>query len=160
MRKLMMFGVAMVALSGAAAADDYKRAVLSDSEQRKAFTEELTDAKTLTTADCGSTYALDGTGFNVTLPANTVDGCEFEFIVDDLSTTGSYVILNKDADNDIYGRLFYNGGATVSNATDTITFVSGSGVIGDSVKLRYVGDKIHGIAFSSASGALTFTAAQ
>lgn len=161
MRKLMMMGVAMVALSGVAQADDYKRAVLSDSEQRKEFSDVLTAAKAVNTRDCGTTFALNASaGLNATLPPVGSAGCKLKFVVNTVSSTGQYVVLNNDADNDINGILVDAGGTAGFSARDTITFVSANSSLGDTLILESDGTYWQGIAFTSADGGMTFTAAQ
>lgn len=119
----------------------------------------------LTTAECGKTLTLShATEFVTTLPAPTL-GCKFSFIVANAPESADYTIVTADGLETISGVAFDMTGAAVSAgagtaAADTISFVQAKAVISDRVDLFSDGIGWHGLGFSSASGAITYTSAQ
>lgn len=118
----------------------------------------------LTTAECGKTMTLaHATEFVTTLPAPTA-GCEFGFIVGLAPSGANYTIVTTGSET-IKGVAFDMTGGAVSAgagtaAADTITLVGGTALAGDRVNLFSDGTSWHGLAFSSSSGAITYTSAQ
>lgn len=119
----------------------------------------------LTSAECGKKMTLaHATEFVTTLPAPSL-GCEFTFIVGAAPSGASYTIKTSDNLETISGIAYDMTGGAVSAgagtaAADTITLVNGTALVADRVNLWSDGSRWHGIAFSSASGAITFTSAQ
>lgn len=98
----------------------------------------LTAAKTLTVEDSGKLITL-GTagGFAVTLPAVAdSEGVNFKFVVK-VSPTTAYTVVTASSENVIHGNVVSSGGGatTVAAASDTITFVASTAIIGDTVEL-------------------------
>lgn len=130
-----------------------------------ANTENTTATNVLTTAECGKNFYLNSaTEFVTTLPAPT-SGCGFKFYVDAAPSGASYTIVTSDNLETIKGIAFDMTGGAVSAgagtaAADTISFVASTALEADYVELLSNGNTWHAVAFSSASGAITFTSAQ
>lgn len=127
--------------------------------------EVTTETNVLSATECGKTMTLSATTeFVTTLPAVSL-GCEFTFIVGAAPSGASYTILTADNLETIKGVAYdMTGGAVAAGAgtaaADTITLVNGTALAGDRVSLWSDGTSWHGIAFSSSSGAITYTSAQ
>lgn len=123
----------------------------------------LTAASTLTASQSGKLFTL-GTagGFTTTLPAPQA-GLEYEFVVKVAPTT-AYIIVTKGSSNVIYGTIA-SGDMNAANdtsaaqASDTITFVANTAVIGDSVRLISDGTNWYAKGFTTAYNGITFTQA-
>ena len=125
--------------------------------------EDVTAANVLTTAECGKTMTLNSaTEFSTTLPAPT-GGCEFSFIISAAPVGANYTIITTGAET-ITGAAFDGSGGVVAAgagtaAADTISFIASTAIASDKLNLFSDGTSWHGIAFSSASGAITYTSA-
>lgn len=125
--------------------------------------EIVTEANTITTAECGETFFLnDETEFASTLPAPT-QGCKFDFIVTGAPSGASYTVVTTGAET-IKALGFESetdtgdDGPTTAGA-DTITFVDGVAAAGDRLNLVSDGTNWLGITFTSSDGGITFSSA-
>lgn len=92
--------------------------------------ESMIAATTLTAADNGQTYLLDGdTGFGITLPSATIKGLRFKFITGAAFTT-DYVITADPAAS-LEGCIIEAGAVQDVAAASTITLEDGTENIGD-----------------------------
>lgn len=123
-------------------------------------TEDLTEASTLTTADCGKTLLLNAaTEFATTLPSPAA-GCKLHFIVKAAPASASYTVVTASSANILIGginELEVDTGddGAYDNNGDTITFVDGVAVVGDYVEMISDGTSwyLHGQA--NADGGIT-----
>lgn len=118
--------------------------------KEKAFA--TTTAGLLVSADSGSTVYFSTTGGTTTLPAVTVDGAIFRFVVAGaLNTTNdNLVILSAEGDN-IEGTLIVNGAVVDCAGEDSVEFVTDGENVGDFFELRSDGANW----FIGASGGLS-----
>ena len=120
----------------------------------------LTAAKTLTSADSGTTYVLNlAGGFTVTLPAIAA-GLYFKFFVKTAPTT-AYIIAAAGADADLMTGTIVTAatGATDTETTlgaDDIRFIANVAVIGDSVDLWSDGTAWYARGYCSVATGITF----
>jgi hypothetical protein len=99
---------------------------------------ELTEASTLTVADSGKVFMLNATSeFATTLPAPSNIGWEGTFIVKAAPSGASYTVVAPSGA--VLGSVSAGAADDVADTSDgsdtTITFVDGSAVAGDYVKL-------------------------
>ena len=90
----------------------------------------LTAATTLTKADNGMTFLLDGgTGFGITLPTATIKGIRLKFITG--STFGTDYVITADPTASLEGCIIEAGAVQDVAAASTITLEDGTENIGD-----------------------------
>jgi hypothetical protein len=100
--------------------------------------ESLTVAQTLTAAQAGKTYLLDGgTGLAITLPSAATKGLYFKFIVTAAFST-DYVFTATPADS-FEGCVIEAGAVQDVDAADTITLEDGVENIGDFIEFFSTG---------------------
>jgi hypothetical protein len=122
----------------------------------------LTAVTTLSEADSGKTIFLNSTTeFAVTLP-KVKAGLNFNFIVKAAPSGASYTIVSQ-TQNAMYGQIYTTD---VNSGTDadfniiagqTLTFVDGVAVVGDSAKLISDGTYWYVKAFTSVYNGMTIT---
>jgi hypothetical protein len=127
--------------------------------------EVVTAANVITAAECGSIYFLDADSeFQSTLPAmSTVTaGCWFEFYVEDAPLGASYTILTGNSEDLLVGGVVERETDTGNDgpydaSADTITFVDGTAVEGDMVRIVASGNYWYVTGVSNADGGITIT---
>lgn len=123
---------------------------------------ELTAASTLTEADNGLTFYLNSTTeFATTLPSPFL-GAEYTFIVKTAPSGASYTVVTGSSANIIKGIAFNGEAAGVGDsgsADDTISFVDGQALAGDTVVLSSDGTSWFARAFCKVAAGITFTQA-
>ena len=97
--------------------------------------ETLTAATTLTAADSGKTYLINGTGYTVTLPAPHA-GFSVKFIVAAAFSTDCVVQTPADNRDILNGGVIVNGAIVESDATDRVTFEDDAESIGDYIEIH------------------------
>lgn len=121
----------------------------------------LTAAHTITAAENGTTFYLDSaTEFAVTLPKPLL-GLHYKIIVAAAPSGADYTVVTNGGDNIIEGGAVSAAAATPAGAPaadeDTITFVDGTSLAGDSVELWADGTNWYVKGLMSANGGITFT---
>jgi len=128
--------------------------------------ETVTATNILTNAECGKVMFLNSeTEFQTTLPAvSTVSaGCEFEFYIAGAPSGASYTILTGNSDEDVLiGGIVERETDTGDDgpydaSADTITFVDGTSVVGDTVRMVSDGSYFYVTGVSNADGGVTIT---
>ena len=126
--------------------------------------EDLTEASTLTTSDCGKTLLLNSaTEFATTLPTPT-SGCKLKFIVKAAPASASYTVVTASSGNVIIGGINEletdtgDDGPYDDNA-DTITFADGVAVVGDEVEMNSDGTSWYINGQAKADGGITLSTA-
>lgn len=123
---------------------------------------ELTAATTLTHEDNGMTFFLNSTTeFATTLPSPFL-GANFRFIVKTAPSGASYTVVTGSSANIIKGMQNPAAAAAAGDtgtADDTISFVDGQAVAGDTVELWSDGTSWFAQAFSRVAAGITFTQA-
>tara|TARA_R110002124_G_scaffold283449_2_gene459508 strand:- start:27348 stop:27782 length:435 start_codon:yes stop_codon:yes gene_type:complete len=121
-----------------------------------AYTEDITEAKTLLGSDSGKVFSLNAAaGVAITLPAVQA-GLNYRIITGaDFATTDFTIVAATEV---IQGIITVNGAPVRADDSSVISFVASAGVKGDYVDI--VSDGINwyvsGAGFSA--GAITFTA--
>ena len=121
----------------------------------------LTAASTLTAAQSGTTFFLSATTeFATTLPAPAA-GLVYTFIVGAAPSGANYTVVTASSANIIKGQAYPASGdaGDTGTADDTISFVSGSSVAGDTVTLVSDGTSWFAKAFCAVAAGVTFTQA-
>jgi hypothetical protein len=126
-------------------------------------TTELTAASTLTAAQSGTTLFLNSaTEFATTLPLPAA-GLMYTFIVKAAPSGASYTIVTSSSANIIKGVQVTaedaGGSGDSGTADDTITFVDGQAVAGDTVTVISDGTNWFAYAVTKLVAGLTFTQA-
>ena len=124
-------------------------------------TTTLTAASTLTAAQSGTTLVLSAaTEFATTLPAPAAGLC-YTFIVGAAPSGANYTIVTASSANIIKGQAYPASGdaGDTGTADDTISFVSGSSVAGDTVTVFSDGTSWFAKAFCAVAAGVTFTQA-
>ncbi len=126
-------------------------------------TTELTAASTLTAEQSGSTFFLNSaTEFATTLPLPAA-GLVYTFIVKAAPSGASYTIVTSASANIIKGMQVTaedaGGSGDSGTADDTITFVDGQAVAGDTVTVISDGTNWFAYAMTKLVAGLTFTQA-
>jgi hypothetical protein len=126
-------------------------------------TTELTAASTLTAEQSGSTFFLNSaTEFATTLPLPAA-GLMYTFIVKAAPSGASYTIVTSASANIIKGVQVTaedaGGSGDSGTADDTITFVDGQAVAGDTVTVISDGTNWFAYAVTKLVAGLTFTQA-
>ena len=124
-------------------------------------TTTLTAASTLTAAQSGTTLVLSSaTEFATTLPAPAA-GLVYTFIVGAAPSGANYTIVTASSANIIKGQAYPASGdaGDTGTADDTISFVSGSSVAGDTVTVFSDGTSWFAKAFCAVAAGVTFTQA-
>lgn len=124
-------------------------------------TTTLTAASTLTAAQSGTTLVLSSaTEFATTLPAPAA-GLVYTFIVGAAPSGANYTIVTASSANIIKGQAYPASGdaGDTGTADDTISFVSGSSVAGDTVTVFSDGTSWFAKAFCAVAAGVTFTTA-
>ena len=126
-------------------------------------TTELTAASTLTAAQSGTTLFLNSaTEFATTLPLPAA-GLMYTFIVKAAPSGASYTIVTSGSANIIKGVQVTaqdaGGSGDSGTADDTITFVDGQAVAGDTVTVISDGTNWFAYAVTKLVAGLTFTQA-
>lgn len=116
----------------------------------------ITGATTLTLADAGGIFEIDqDAAFDIALPdPSSGPGCRYTFVITDagsnavtISTTGSSTFVGTIA-NDVTSVLPATG--------STLTFVSGTAAVGDTIEAVSISTTLYLIrAISSAAGGIT-----
>jgi hypothetical protein len=121
----------------------------------------LTAASTLTAAQSGTTLVLSSaTEFATTLPAPAA-GLVYTFIVGAAPSGANYTVVTASSANIIKGQAYPASGdaGDTGTADDTISFVSGSSVAGDTVTVFSDGTSWFAKAFCAVAAGVTFTQA-
>jgi hypothetical protein len=117
---------------------------------------------TLTSADSGATIFLShATEFAVTLPALAA-GLHFKFIVANAPESADYTVVTASAANNLLGQVYCSAGTDEDSETsgaDTLSFVGGTSVLGDSADFFCDGTNWFVRAFCNATGGITITTA-
>ena len=118
----------------------------------------VTEAATLTIADSGKTFILDGVaGAQIDLPAVAgAAGFYAKFIVGDAIATTNWTIVA--ATNVIYGSALVDDSHVAAVTENTISFVVATATLGDFAELECDGTNWYVNGSAVASGAITFTA--
>lgn len=128
----------------------------------KQLTEVVTSANVITAAETGSVFFLNAAAeFASTLPAPAA-GLHFTFIVTGAPSGANYTITTNNSDNIILGQVHSSTGGNADSETsgaDTINFVDGSSVVGDTVQVWCDGTNWFAQCFSDADGGITITTA-
>lgn len=122
----------------------------------------LSAASTLTAADSGGTYFLSlAGGFTTTLPAPKM-GLKYKFIVAVAPTT-AYIVATNGSANIIHGQVGTSedaaGDVACAAASDTITFVASTAIIGDWVSVESDGTNWYVNGMCDVQDAITTTQA-
>jgi hypothetical protein len=91
-------------------------------------------ALTLTSAENGKVFSLEGAGAAITLPAVTNEGWTAKFIVGANFDTSDWVITSAETGN-LEGAINVVNVLTTVAAADTITFEQGAENIGDWIEV-------------------------
>ena len=121
----------------------------------------LTAASTLTAAQSGSTFFLNSaTEFATTLPAPAA-GLAYTFIVKAAPSGASYTIVTTSSANIIKGQAVNAAGVAgdTGTADDTISFVDGQAVAGDTVTVISDGTSWFAYGMCAVAAGITFTQA-
>lgn len=115
----------------------------------------VTTTNVIGAAETGTTFFLNAAGgFTSTLPSPEI-GLKYKFIVS-TAPTSSYVITTNGGANILQGTYLDIVGELVSIASqDTLNFVGGTSLIGDSLTVECDGASWHCTAFSKADGGIT-----
>ena len=116
--------------------------------------ETLTADKTLTAADSGRPYLINGTGYTVTLPAPHA-GFSVKFIVAAAFSTDTVIQTPADNRDTLNGGVIVNGAIVESDATDKVTFEDGAESIGDFVEISSDGTSFYLFGNGNASSSIT-----
>ena len=116
--------------------------------------ETLTAATTLTAADSGRTYLINGTGYTVTLPAPFA-GFNVKFIVAAAFSTDTVVQTPADNRDTLNGGVIVNGAIVESDATDRVTFEDGAESIGDFIEISSDGTSFFLFGNGNAASSIT-----
>ena len=116
--------------------------------------ETLTADKTLTAADSGRTYLINGTGYTVTLPAPHA-GFSVKFIVAAAFSTDTVIQTPADNRDTLNGGVIVNGAIVESDATDKVTFEDGAESIGDFVEISSDGTSFYLFGNGNAASSIT-----
>ena len=126
------------------------------------YVANLTATNTLTSADCGKTLMLNhATEFVTTLPS-PASGCWFKFFVKNAPEVAHYTVVTASAANVIIGGVNEletdtgDDGPYIADG-DTITFVSGTSVVGDEVEMISDGTSWYINGQAKADGGITLT---
>lgn len=118
----------------------------------------ISAATTLTANDSGKTYGVSqASAYAITLPTAAA-GLNYRFV---LTTAGANAVTIGTASgaNHLFGTLAIDGATTSINAQDTITFVSGTAVVGDWVEIYGSATGVWFVkASASAAGGITVSA--
>jgi hypothetical protein len=135
---------------------------LSSTLSYKQLTEVVTEANVITAAESGSVFFLNAEAeFASTLPALAA-GLHFTFIVTAAPSGAAYTIATNSGDNVILGQAHSSTGGDADSETtgcDTINFVDGTAVVGDTVTVWCDGTNWFAHGFCNADGGITFTTA-
>lgn len=121
----------------------------------------LTAASTLTAAQSGRTFFLSSaTEFATTLPAPAA-GLVYTFIVAAAPSGASYTVVTGSSANIIKGQAVNAAGAAgdTGTADDTISFVDGQAVAGDTVTVISDGTSWFAYGMCAVAAGITFTQA-
>lgn len=121
----------------------------------------LAAASTLTAAQSGTTFFLSSaTEFATTLPAPAA-GLVYTFIVGAAPSGASYTIVTGSSANIIKGQAVNAAGAAgdTGTADDTISFVDGQAVAGDTVTVISDGTSWFAYGVCAVAAGITFTQA-
>lgn len=128
-------------------------------------TEVVTATNVITAAENGRTFFLNSaTEFVSTLPAPQA-GLRFTFVVSAAPSGASYTIVTNGSANIIVGHVVSSDlnaasdGDSETSGGDTISFVDGKAVKGDTVELLCDGTNWYARAFCVAFDAITITTA-
>ena len=116
--------------------------------------ETLTAATTLTAADSGKTYLINGTGYTVTLPAPHA-GFSVKFIVAAAFSTGCVIQTPADNRDILNGGVIVNGAIVEADAVDQVTFEDGAESIGDHVNISSDGTNFYLSGNGNAASSIT-----
>jgi hypothetical protein len=116
--------------------------------------ETLTAATTLTAADSGRTYLINGTGYTVTLPAPFA-GFNVKFIVAAAFSTDTVVQTPADNRDTLNGGVIVNGAIVESDATDRVTFEDDAESIGDFIEISSDGTSFFLFGNGNAASSIT-----
>lgn len=118
-------------------------------------TEVVTSANVITTVENGKTFYLNNAdGFPHTLPPPEL-GLEYEFIVQTAPVGGAYTIGSDSGDNVMFGTfLDIVGELTYFASKDEISFVAGTAVVGDRLKVKADASRWYCKAKSGADGGI------
>lgn len=122
---------------------------------------ELTAASTLTAAQSGTVFFLNATSeFATTLPA-PVAGLTYTFIVKTAPSGASYTVVTGSSANIIKGQAVNAAGVAgdTGTADDTISFVDGQAVAGDTVTVISDGTSWFAYGQCAVAAGITFTQA-
>jgi len=121
----------------------------------------LAAASTLTAAQSGTTFFLSAaTEFATTLPAPAA-GLTYRFIVGAAPSGASYTIVTTSSANIIKGQAVNAAGVAgdTGTADDTISFVDGQAVAGDTVTVISDGTSWFAYGMCAVAAGITFTQA-
>lgn len=121
----------------------------------------LAAASTLTAAQSGRTFFLSATTeFATTLPAPAA-GLAYTFIVGAAPSGASYTVVTASSANIIKGQAVNAAGAAgdTGTADDTISFVDGQAVAGDTVTVISDGTSWFAYGMCAVAAGITFTQA-
>lgn len=158
---LLTAAILCIGFAGAAWANNYVSATLSDSEQRAINSETVTAANTIAQTECGKTFFLSTTGAASTLPPPTA-GCKFKFFV--VTEAQSFTVVTSSSANVLVGSVnelevdTSDDGPYIANG-DTITFVSGTADKGDYMDCESDGTSWYCIGQADKDGGITVTQA-
>lgn len=116
----------------------------------------IAGATTLTLADSGGTFLVDqDAAFDIDLPSPTTgEGCSYLFVVTDVGANNVTITVDGSAATFI-GTLHIDGTTVVATGS-TLTFASGTTLIGDWVEIRSLTTGLYHVrAMSSAAGGIT-----
>lgn len=94
----------------------------------------LSAATTLTPADSGKTFLINGTGYTVTLPAPT-EGFSVKFIVAAAFSTDTVVQTPAGSRDTLNGGVIVNGAIVEADAVDRVTFEDDAESVGDFIEI-------------------------
>lgn len=122
-------------------------------------TQDLAAAKTVTAAECGTTFFLNlAGGFTVTLPA-PLAGLHYKFVVKIAPTTAYVITTNGGADIMIGGinelEVDTSNDGPYDNNADTLNFVASVAVVGDFVEMVSDGTSWYFTGQTNADGGVT-----
>lgn len=121
----------------------------------------LAAASTLTAAQSGTTFFLSSaTEFATTLPAPAA-GLTYRFIVGAAPSGASYTVVTASSANIIKGQAVNAAGVAgdTGTADDTISFVDGQAVAGDTVTVISDGTSWFAYGMCAVAAGITFTQA-
>lgn len=122
-----------------ASANDWVKIDAAGATVAAGVLENVTAANTITASECGKTFCFDSaSGFAQTLPVPTL-GCKIDFKVCTIETDGTAHTITTNGGSDVLNvainELEVDTGddGVWQGDADTITFVSGTGTVGDFV---------------------------